>query len=116
MRRSGGILSTNKQSIILKELKEPTTDELCFYECLWEIERHVDQGDSAYILRHLMSGMVLGQEEGGDGVRRAVLQDISEGKVEGKEVGYIEVKLAKKEGGEINSDSFVNLAWGEELL
>lgn len=26
------------------------------------------------------------------------------------------MKLAKKEGGEINSESFVNIAWGEELL
>lgn len=59
-----------------------------------------------------MSGMVLGQQEGEDLTRRAVLQDISEGKGEG-EIGYVEVKLAKKEGGEINSESFVNIAWGE---
>ncbi len=26
------------------------------------------------------------------------------------------MKLAKKEGGEINSESFVNIAWGDELL
>lgn len=26
------------------------------------------------------------------------------------------MKLAKKEGGVINSESFVNIAWGEELL
>jgi hypothetical protein len=24
--------------------------------------------------------------------------------------------LAKKEGGDINSESYVNIAWGEELL
>jgi len=29
-------------------------------------------------------------------VRRSVLQDISDGKVEDSEIGYIEVKLAKK--------------------
>jgi hypothetical protein len=110
------VLSTHGQNIILKELKDKTTDELCFYECLWEIERHKDASEDAYILRHLMSGMVLGQEEGGDGVRRAMLQDISEGKQEGGEIGYVEVKLAKKEGGVINSESFVNIAWGEELL
>jgi hypothetical protein len=111
------VLSTQGQNIILKELKEKTTDELCFYECLWEIERHQAAGDDAYILRHLMSGMVLGQEEGEDATRRAALKDISEGKTEeGAEVGYVEVKLAKKEGGEINSESFVNIAWGEELL
>lgn len=63
-----------------------------------------------------MSGMVLGQQESEDGLRRATLQDISEGKTEGVEIGYVEVKLAKKEGGEINSESFVNIAWGEELL
>jgi hypothetical protein len=56
--------------------------------------------------------MVLGQEESEDLTRRAVLQDISEGKGEGQ-IGYVEVKLAKKEGGEINSESFVNIAWGE---
>jgi hypothetical protein len=71
------VLSTNGQNIILKELKDKTTEELCFYECLWEIERHTDGGDSAYILRHLMSGMVLGQEGGGDSIRRATLKDIS---------------------------------------
>ena len=26
------------------------------------------------------------------------------------------MKLAKKEGGVINSESFVNIAWGDELL
>ena len=62
-----------------------------------------------------MSGMVLSQTEE-EGSRIAVLKDISEGKKEGEEIGYIEVKMAKKEGGEINSDSFVNLAWGDELL
>lgn len=62
-----------------------------------------------------MSGMVLGQTEE-EGKRIAVLQDISEGKKEGEEIGYIEVKLAKKEGGDIGSDSFVSLAWGDELL
>jgi hypothetical protein len=33
--------------------------------------------------------MVLGQQEGEDGTRRAALKDISEGKAEGVEVGYI---------------------------
>jgi hypothetical protein len=36
-----------------------------------------------------MSGMVLGQQESEDGMRRAMLQDISEGKTEGAEVGYV---------------------------
>lgn len=45
-----------------------------------------------------------------------MLKDISEGKQEGSDIGFVEVKLAKKEGGVINSESFVNIAWGEELL
>lgn len=77
------MLSTHGQNIILKELKDKTTDDLCFYECLWEIERHQNAGPDAYILRHLMSGMVLGQRESENGLRRAMLQDISEGKTEG---------------------------------
>jgi hypothetical protein len=60
-----------------------------------------------------MSGMVLGKELSEDSMRRAVLQDISEGKVDDNEIGYIEVKLAKKEGGVINSESFVNIACGD---
>ncbi len=28
----------------------------------------------------------------------------------------MEVRLAKKEGGDINSESFVSIAWGDELL
>jgi hypothetical protein len=60
-----------------------------------------------------MSGMILGQGVGEDGVRRAVLVDISEGKPAEGEISYLEVKLAKKEGGDINSESFVNLAWEE---
>lgn len=40
-------------------MKEENGDELPFYECLWEIEKH-DASEHAYILRHLMSGMTLG--------------------------------------------------------
>jgi len=36
-----------------------------------------------------MSGMILGQEEIGDGTRRAMLKDISEGKAEGVGIGYV---------------------------
>jgi hypothetical protein len=63
-----------------------------------------------------MSGMILGQEVGPDEIRRATLVDISDGKPEEGEISYVEVKLAKKEGGEINSESYVSIAWGEELL
>jgi hypothetical protein len=77
---------------------------------LWEIEKH-DATESAYILRHLMSGMILGQEIGEDARRRAMLVDISEGKQPEIDISYVEVKLAKKEGGDINSDSFVSIAW-----
>ena len=57
---NSGVLSCLGQNLILKELKERTTEELAFYDCLWEIEKH-DASPDAYILRHLMSGMVLGQ-------------------------------------------------------
>jgi hypothetical protein len=59
------VLSSLGQNIILKELKEKITEDLSFYECLWEIEKH-DATPYAYILRHLMSGMVLGQNVGED--------------------------------------------------
>lgn len=50
----------DKGSIILKEMKEPSESPgLCFYECLWEIEKH-DSSEDAYILRHLMSGQTMG--------------------------------------------------------
>ena len=100
---------------MLKELKERESEDLPFYNCLWEIEKH-DATADAYIMRHLMSGMILGQELGQDDKRRAVLIDISDGKPAEGEISYLEVKLAKKEGGDINSESFVNIVWGDELL
>ena len=57
-----------------------------------------------------MSGMILGQTIENE-ERVAVLIDISKGKQEGEEINYVDVRLAKKEGGEINSGSFVNIAW-----
>ena len=43
-------------------MKEPPESPgLCFYECLWEIEKHASS-DDAYILRHLMSGQTMGIE------------------------------------------------------
>ncbi len=63
-----------------------------------------------------MSGMILGQEIGEDARRRAMLVDISEGKQPEIDISYVEVKLAKKEGGDINSDSFVSIAWEKQLL
>ena len=54
--------------------------------------------------------MILGQTIENE-VRVAVLIDISKGKQEGEEINYVDVRLAKKEGGEINSGSFVNIAW-----
>lgn len=45
-----------------------------------------------------MSGMILGQTVENE-ERVAVLIDISEGKKEGEEINYVDVKLAKKEGG-----------------
>lgn len=82
----------------MKELKERENEDLPFYDCLWEIEKH-DATSDAYILRHLMSGMILGQEMGPNDQRTAVLVDISEGKPPEGEISYVEVKLAKKEGG-----------------
>lgn len=54
--------------------------------------------NDAYILRHLMSGMILGQEVIED-KRIATLVDISAGKPQEGEISYLEVRLAKKEGG-----------------
>lgn len=45
-----------------------------------------------------------------------MLVDISEGKQPEIDISYVEVKLAKKEGGDINSDSFVSIAWEKQLL
>lgn len=58
-------------------MKEEGGDELPFYECLWEIEKH-DATDHAYILRHLMSGMTLGiTKDSNDNPTKAELFDIS---------------------------------------
>lgn len=67
---------------MLKEQKEQVSDDLCFYECLWEIEKH-NATEHSYILRHLMSGMTFGVEEVQEGevtYLQPVLIDISLGK------------------------------------
>jgi hypothetical protein len=58
-----------------------------------------------------MSGMILSVHQGDDGRNRAVLTDISDGIEELKEIGYVEIIMAKKEGGIINSESYINIAW-----
>ena len=76
---NNGIPSTQGKDIILKEMKEEGGDELPFYECLWEIEKH-DASEHAYILRHLMSGMTLGIKTDNNGNPiKSELFDISEG-------------------------------------
>lgn len=78
--------------------------------------------EDSYILRHLMSGMTLGVEyvKGEDGSMvplKPILSDISEGKSsESDKLGVIELKLAKKEGGIINSKSYINIMRGEMCL
>lgn len=69
-------------------MKNECGDELPFYECLWEIEKH-DATDDAYILRHLMSGMTLGISLDAEGRPvRPELFDITEGEAEGN-LGWV---------------------------
>ena len=96
---------------------------MCFYDCLWEIEEHKDVSEDSYILRHLMSGMTLGVEyiKGPEGElipHKPKLSDISEGKSssESGKLGVIELKLAKKQGGIINSKSYINIISGKMCL
>lgn len=69
-----------------------------------------------------MSGMTLGVEfiKGMDGVMTPLkpkLIDISEGKSqEGEKIGVVELRLAKKQGGDINSKSYINIMCGETCL
>ena len=37
---NNGVLTASKGKIVLKEMKGESNTELCFYECLWEIEQH----------------------------------------------------------------------------
>ena len=101
--------------IILKEMKEEGGEGLPFYECLWEVEKH-DISDDAYILRHLMSGMTLGIKKDADGDPvKAMLFDISEGTAENN-LGYVDIKLAKKEVADIDSGSYINISDGNWCL
>lgn len=96
-------------------MKTEGTDQLPFYECLWEIEKH-DATDDAYILRHLMSGMTLGiSMDSEDRPVRPELFDITEGQAEGN-LGWVQLKLAKKEKVDINSSSLINIALGDWFL
>jgi hypothetical protein len=96
-------------------MKNESGDELPFYECLWEIEKHEETNDS-YILRHLMSGMTLGITKDAQGKPiKPELFDITEGESEGN-LGWVELKLAKKEKVEINSTSLINISFGEWCL
>lgn len=63
-----------------------------------------------------MSGMTLGIKKNSDGNPiKAELFDISEGEVEGN-LGYVELKLAKKENADIESNSFINICTDEWCL
>lgn len=63
-----------------------------------------------------MSGMTLGIVKDSQGrPLRPQLFDITEGEAEGN-LGWIELKLAKKEKVEINSSSLINIAYGEWCL
>lgn len=62
-----------------------------------------------------MSGMTLGFSKDADGQpTTARLYDISDGP--GSYLGYVDLKMAKKEGGEINSESFINICIGNYVL
>lgn len=68
-----------------------------------------------------MSGMTLGVEEnnsGGEKKLRPKLIDISDGKGDGtiENLGIVELKKAKKEGGIIESGSYVNICSDEMVL
>jgi len=63
-----------------------------------------------------MSGMTLGITKDNEGnPSKAELFDISEGAAEGN-LGWVELKLAKKEKKDIESDSFINICSGEWCL
>ena len=90
----------------LKEWKEVDSASLNCYDCLWEIECH--EADNEYILRHLMSGMTLEfVEKDSDGEKKMVprLAEISNA----EKIGVVEMTIAKREGGDINSDSYVHI-------
>lgn len=119
----GVLAAIGQEQIALKELKGEKTSELCFFDCLWEIEEHkeVENSQNAYILRHLMSGMTLGVEvtnSANEKKLRPKLIDISDGKGDGAldSLGIIELKKAKKEGGIIESGSYVNICSDEMVL
>jgi hypothetical protein len=96
-------------------MKNQDGEELPFYECLWEIEKH-EETEHAYILRHLMSGMTLGIVKDNEGrPLRPQLIDISEGEAETK-LGFVELKLAKKEKADINSGSLINICYNDWCL
>lgn len=62
-----------------------------------------------------MSGMTLGiaNNEEGQPIYSKLI-DISDGSP--AEIGWIDLKLAKKEGGVINSESFINICMGDYIL
>lgn len=63
-----------------------------------------------------MSGMTLGiRKDANDNPIKAELFDISEGEAENN-LGWVELKLAKKEIAEINSDSYINICFDNWCL
>lgn len=108
-----GVLIAFKNDVALKEWKDSDSVELGCYDCLWEIEKHV--GENEYILRHLMSGMTLGfVDKEADGIKYTVpvLTEVAQP----EELGTIDMNIAKKEGGDINSNSFVTLGKNGKCL
>lgn len=96
-------------------MKTEGGEGLPFYQCLWEIEKH-DESEDAYILRHLMSGMTLGISKDAEGKPlKPELFDITEGQAD-QNLGWVQLKLAKKEKVEINSKSLINIAFGDWCL
>lgn len=108
-----GVLVAFRNEVGLKEWKEVGSGALNCYDCLWEIECH--EGENEYILRHLMSGMTLDfVEKEADGERRTVpvLAEIATA----EKLGVVEVTIAKREGGDINSDSYVHIGKNGMIL
>ena len=63
-----------------------------------------------------MSGMTVGiKKDANDVPIKAELVDISEGVAESK-LGWVDLKLAKKEKADINSDSYINICYNDWCL
>lgn len=108
-----GILTAFKNTVALKESKHPSWVLSC-YDCLWEIEQSSNEEDE-YILRHLMSGMTLSfVEKEAEGKKKTIpmLTEIASA----EQLGRVEIKVATKEAGKINSGSKVHFFKDKKIL